>query len=208
MPSQAVTLAQALPIKLTDELLAQARRLSLAKGDYLFRQGDPVRFIVFVVEGELKASRYLQDGSECVMVRGRRGEMFAESSLADSQYRCDGVAVSAANLVLLPVDALRAALGGEGSLAYDLCVALARQGRKQCSRQERLRLKRARDRVLHFLACEGGAAGVVRWPAHLSELAAELGLERETLYRTLAGLETQGLLLRTDSELRLLQGHE
>jgi CRP/FNR family transcriptional regulator, dissimilatory nitrate respiration regulator len=208
MPLQVVTLPLALPIKLTSELLAQVQELELAKGDYLFRQGDPVRFIVFVLEGELKASRYLQDGSECVMVRGRGGEMFAESSLAESQYRCNGVAVSAAKLVLVPVEALRAALGGEGGLAYDLCVALARQARKQCSRQERLRLKRARDRVLHFLACEGGAAGVVCWSAHLAELASELGLERETLYRTLAGLETEGLLLRTDNQLRLLPGHD
>jgi CRP-like cAMP-binding protein len=208
MPLQVVTLPPALPVRLTAELLAQAQQLELAKGDYLFRQGDQVRFIVFVLEGELKASRYLQDGLECVMVRGRPGEMFAESSLAVSNYHCNGIAVSASKLALLPVEAVRAALGGEGSLAYDLCVALARQARKQCARQERLRLKRARDRVLHFMACEGGTTGVVRWAAHLSELAAELGLERETLYRTLAGLETEGLLLRTESELRLLSGHD
>jgi DNA-binding MarR family transcriptional regulator len=76
----------------------------------------------------------------------------------------------------------------------ETAIKLARQARKQCSRQERLRLKRARDRVLHFLACEGGATGVVTWVSHLSELAAELGLERETLYRALAGLEAEGLL--------------
>jgi hypothetical protein len=56
----------------------------------------------------------------------------------------------------------------------ETAIKLARQARKQCSRQERLRLKRARDRVLHFLACEGGATGVVTWVSHLSELAAEL----------------------------------
>jgi DNA-binding IclR family transcriptional regulator len=40
--------------------------------------------------------------------------------------------------------------------------------------------------------------------SHLSELAAELGLERETLYRALAGLEAEGLLQRADNQLRLL----
>lgn len=193
-----------LPIALPDDLLAQAQSLEVAKGGYLFRQGDAVCHVVFVLEGELKAVRHLPDGGECVMLRSRGGEMFAESSLADSQYRCDGIAADNSRVALVPVDRLRTALGGEGSLAFGMCMALARQARKQCSRQERLRLKRARDRVLHFLACEGGIEGVVLWPAHLSELAAELGLERETLYRALAALEGEGLLQRSDNQLRLL----
>jgi CRP-like cAMP-binding protein len=138
------------------------------------------------------------------MLRSRAGELFAESSLADNQYRCDGLAACASRVALVPVDMLRAALGGESSLAFGMCMAMARQARKQCSRQERLRLKRARDRVLHFLACEGGTEGVVHWSAHLSELASELGLERETLYRALAALEEEGLLQRANEELRLL----
>lgn len=193
-----------LPIPLPDGLLARAQTVELAKGSHLFRQNDLVRHVVFVLEGEMKAVRHLPDGGECVMLRARAGEMFAESSLADSRYRCDGVAVSVAKVALVPVDMLRAALGGEGSLTFGMCMALARQARKQCSRQERLRLKRARDRVMHFLACEGGEQGVVRWTAHLSELAAELGLERETLYRALAALETEGWLVREDELLRLL----
>jgi CRP-like cAMP-binding protein len=193
-----------LPVPLPDGLLAQAQTVELAKGGHLFRQNDPVRHVVFVLEGEMKAVRHLPDGGECVMLRARAGEMFAESSLADSHYRCDGIAVGAARVALVPVDMLRAALGGEGSLTFGMCMALARQARKQCSRQERLRLKRARDRVLHFLACEGGAEGVVHWTAHLSELANELGLERETLYRALATLEAEGLLRRSEGQLRLL----
>lgn len=193
------------PVALPADLLAQGQAQTLARGAHLFRQGDAVNHVIFVLVGEMKAVRHLPDGCECVMLRARAGELFAESSLADSQYRCDGIAVGAATVVLVPVAAVRAALGGEGSLAYGFCLALARQARKQCSRQERLRLKRARDRVLHFLACEGGADGVVHWPAHLSELAAELGLERETLYRALAALESESLLHRADNRLRLLR---
>jgi CRP/FNR family transcriptional regulator, dissimilatory nitrate respiration regulator len=193
-----------LPIPLPADLLAQAKTIDLVKGEYLFRQKDAVSHVIFVLEGELKAVRHLPDGGECVMLRSRAGELFAESSLADNQYRCDGVATESARVALVPVDMLRTALGGEGSLAFGMCMALARQARKQCSRQERLRLKRARDRVLHFLACEGGVEGVVHWSAHLSELASELGLERETLYRALAALEEEGLLQRVGEKLRLI----
>lgn len=196
------------PAPLPADLLAQAKILELAKGETLFRQGDTVRHVIMVLEGELKAVRHLMDGAECVMLRARSGELFAESSLADTQYRCDGIAVGPARVALVPVEALRVALGGPDSLAYGFCLAVARQARKQCSRQERLRLKRARDRVLHYLVCEGGDAGVVRWSAHLSELAAELGLERETLYRALAALESDGRLHRHGDELRLLAAND
>ncbi|MDP2834301.1 MAG: Crp/Fnr family transcriptional regulator [Pseudomonadota bacterium] len=198
--------APPLPTALPADLLAQAQTVDLARGEHLFRQGDAMYHVAFVLEGEMKAVRHLPDGVECVMLRARAGELFAESGMADNQYRCDGIAVGAVRLAMLPVKALRAALGGEDSLAYGFCMAVARQARKQCSRQERLRLKRARDRVLHFLACEGGGEGVVQWSAHLSELAAELGLERETLYRTLAALDAEGLLRRTENQLRLLSG--
>ncbi len=193
-----------LPVPIPAELLAQSRPIDLAKGEALFRQGDPVHQVIIVLEGEMKAVRHLPDGSECVMLRARGGELFAESSLADNQYRCDGIAVGATKVAAIPVEAMRAALGGEGSLAYAMCLAVARQARKQCSRQERLRLKRARDRVLHFLACEGGLYGVVTWEGHLSDLASELGLERETLYRSLAALESEGLLRRNENVLSLL----
>lgn len=192
-----------LPAFFPSDLLAQASSSNLGKGAALFRQGDPVRHIIFVLEGELKAVRHLSDGSECVMVRARPGELFAESSLADNQYRCDGMAIVASRLALFPVEMFRAALGGADSLPYNLCITLARQARRQCSRQERLRLKRARDRVLHFLLCEGGHDGVVHWSSHLTELAAELGLERETLYRTLAALEAEGRITRGPDFLHL-----
>jgi CRP-like cAMP-binding protein len=192
------------PRVFTSDLLAQASSADLGKGAVLFRQGDPVHHIIFVLEGELKAVRHLGDGSECVMVRARPGELFAESSLADNQYRCDGMAIVASRLALFPVEMFRSALGGADSLPYNLCITLARQARRQCSRQERLRLKRARDRVLHFLLCEGDRDGVVYWSSPLTELAAELGLERETLYRALAALEEEGLLQRANEQLRLL----
>lgn len=191
-------------ISLPDELLVEARQQELAKDEALFRQGDSVHHVALVLDGELKAVRHLIDGAECVMLRARAGELFAESSLADSQYSCDGIATGPARVALVPVESLRATLGGADSLAYRFCLAVARQARKQCSRQERLRLKRARDRVLHYLVCEGSEAGEVRWTGHLSELAGELGLERETLYRTLAALESEGRLSRLDNALRLL----
>lgn len=185
-------------------LIANIRVVALKKGQPLFRRGDPVEFLAFVLTGELKAVRAHADGTEYVMVRGEPGEFFAESALAAPSFVCDGVAVCASQVALLPAETLRRGLREDGDFALLFSLALARQARKQCSRYERVRLKRARDRVLHYLACEGGKTGCVHLAGSLADLAGELALEPETLYRTVAELEHEGRIERVQRRLKLL----
>lgn len=192
-----------LPEFFPPSLKARVRMTTLKKGQPLFLRGDPVDFLAYVLTGELKAVRAHADGAECVMVRGKPGEFFAESALAAANFVCDGVAVCASRVALLPAEALRQTLREDGDFALAFSLALARQARKQCSRYERVRLKRARDRVLHYLACEGGEAGCVNIAGSLADLAAEMALEPETLYRTIAKLEEEGRIERAEHRLQL-----
>jgi len=58
--------------------------------------------------------------------------------------------------------------------------------------------------VLHYLALAAGADGrTVRVDGRLMDLAAEIGLTHEVLYRTLAALEKDGLITRTRSGIVL-----
>lgn len=189
-------------------LLDQAVHLRLARGESLFKEGDPVRNIYFVQSGEIKAVRVQPDGAQSTMIRSRAGEFFGESSVAVQYYSCHAMAVKSAHLLAFSVDAFRQALLHDGQFAFDFAVTMAAHARRQCSRQERLRLKLARDRVLHFLICEGGTACTVTWPASMSELAEELGLEPETLYRTLASLEQEGLIKREKPCIHLIRRNE
>jgi CRP/FNR family transcriptional regulator, dissimilatory nitrate respiration regulator len=197
-----------LPDFLPATLASALRVLSLNKGEILFRQGEAVTCLVYVLTGEMKAVRAHLDGAECVMVRSKAGEFFAESALASPAYVCDGIAVCPSRIALMPVDALRQALREDGEFALAFAMALAKQARKQCSRYERVRLKRARDRVLHYLACEGGSTGCVDLASSLAELAGELALEPETLYRTVAELEAEGRVARDSRKLTLLPAPE
>lgn len=117
----------------------------LSKGEVLFRNGEAVTSLAYVLTGEMKAVRSHIDGAECVMVRSKPGEFFAESALASPAYVCDGIAVCSSRIALVPVEALRQALRTDGDFALAFALALAKQARKQCSRYERVRLKRARD---------------------------------------------------------------
>ena len=182
-------------------LTRAARRISLEKGEALFRAGQKVSGIYYVISGEVKALRHMAKSSEAVMVRAMAGEFFAESAIAAPRYSCDGVAVKPSELLFLPMEALDTALTDAG-FAKAFFLANAANARRQCSRYERVRLRSARDRVLHLLACESGPDGVFNWPAPLTELAVELALEPETLYRVLAELEASGEITREKRQFK------
>jgi hypothetical protein len=104
----------------------------------------------------------------------------------------------------LPAKDVLAALNAGGDFAKTFALAMAANARRQCSRYERVRLKRARDRVLHLLICEGGPEASFTLTMPLVELAEELALEPETLYRVLRELTDEGLLERSRTHLRLV----
>ena len=65
-------------------------------------------------------------------------------------------------------------------------------------------IRSARERVRHFLKVNVGADGAsVALRGTLKDLAAELGLTHEALYRTLAGLERAGEIKRGKGKITL-----
>ncbi len=191
------------PLSFPDGLWQHSRRTELARGETLFVTGTPVHTVYLVERGELRAVRTLADGSEAVMMRAGPGELFAIASLFMPTYPCDAVAITATVVRALPRSDFEAALTAHPDFAAALVKTLAMGIKKQCGRVERLRLKRARDRVLHFLACES-RDGSIELHMPLLAWANELGLEPETLYRVLAELEREGRITRNRRHIRLL----
>jgi CRP-like cAMP-binding protein len=181
-----------LPAFVPASLRRECTHVGLNRNERLFSVGEPVAHIHLVIEGELLAVRYLRDGAEAVMQRARGGEFFAQSAMLVPRYSCDARAAVATEVARIPVDLLRATLATDGPFALAFAGQLAADLRRQCTRVERLRLKRARDRVRHYLVCEGA----LPVQARLHDWARELGLEPETLYRTLAELESAGEIQR------------
>lgn len=185
-------------------LTQQAKVQAVQAGECLFRVNATVEGLFYLQTGEIKAVRYLSDGTEVIMLRARAGELLGESTLAIERYVCDAVALSDCYVTKIPLPALKQELASNPDFGFQFMLAIARTSRMQCSRYERLRLKKATDRVLHYLLCESGGSGSIEYPSHLYEWAHELGLQKESLYRTLAALEKAGKISRTDRKITLL----
>lgn len=194
-----------LPDYFPPALQQQAQLLTLEASEELFQINERVTHLFYVQTGELKAIRYLPDGGEVTMLRARSSEFLGESTLAIERYVCKAVAMNAVQVVAMPMQAVKDALATDPAFALQFLLEVAKTSRKQCSRYERLRLKNAADRVLHYLLCESGGSGTLEYPTHWYEWAHELGLQKETLYRTLAALEKAGKISRTDKVICLLE---
>jgi len=81
---------------------------------------------------------------------------------------------------------------------------LARQLQELRARMELRNIRSARERVLQYLRLHAGVHGrSIAIEGQLQDIAAEIGMTREALYRTLATLETEGHLSRTETEIML-----
>jgi DNA-binding MarR family transcriptional regulator len=65
-------------------------------------------------------------------------------------------------------------------------------------------IRSASDRVLQYLRLRAGIRGrSIEIEGQLQDIAAEIGMTREALYRTLAALEAEGHLTRTERAILL-----
>jgi len=194
-----------LAAQLPDVLQRVAQRVTYAKGGSVFRRGDAVRAVFLVLEGEVRLSRFAKDGSEIVLHRAGRGDFFAEAALNTPRYHCSAIASQPTTLLALPATALRKLLMEDPEFAQQWVTLLAGQLHNARARLERLALKSAAERVLHYLHTEGkGPRTEVHLPGTVRDLARELGLTHESLYRTLRRMEHDGTIVRKQNWLRVL----
>ncbi|MFN3545457.1 MAG: Crp/Fnr family transcriptional regulator [Thiobacillus sp.] len=192
-----------LPAWLPPELKMSASTTRLDKGQSLFHAGDRVEVFHLVRAGELAAIRCMPNGAEAIMLTARAGEFFGEASLFQTEYSCEARALSPCILTTFGAERFRQAMTAHPDFSLAFVRRLAVSLRRQCSRVERLRLKSASDRILHYLTCEVGPSGWTELGGTIQDWAAELALEPETLYRTLSQLERDGVLVREQRRFRL-----
>ena len=184
-------------------LRGPAARLHYGAGATIFRAGGPTHSVFFVETGAVRLVRYGRAGEEVVLHDVVGGEFFAEASLDSARYHCGAVASGPTTLLAVPAAALRELLNTDRKFAYEWIAMLTRQLRAARSRIERLSLKSAAERVRHLLVSEGrGSRSEVVLRGTLKDLARQLGLTHEVLYRTLASMEREGVIERQAGVLR------
>ncbi len=145
----------------------------------------------YVISGEARLKRNSPAGAEVIFQRARRG-FLAEASLDQPAYHCDGVIAEKTRLLIVPIADFRALLSNENVQILWL-RHLGNELRRMRAQSERLALRSASDRIIHFIETEG-RNGKLLLSQSKKSWAAELGLTHEALYRALRSMTENGIL--------------
>ncbi len=209
-PSRGRVLRRRSLVSAPDWLSATIRRAAVTRalqaGQTLFRAGGKTVGLYEILEGKVRLVRVDRSGREAVLQVAGPGDTLAEASLFASHYHCDAIATTAAIVRLYPRAILVNELERNPKLAQAFAAMLARQVMTLRTRLEQRNIHSARDRVRHYLAINADSSGrVVRLAGTLKDIAAELGLTHEALYRTLAEMAADGEIERRKGTIRLLK---
>jgi CRP-like cAMP-binding protein len=176
----------------------------LKAGEPLFRLGDGTLGLCEVVAGRVRLARLDRAGHEIVLHVAGPGETLAEASLYSPQYHCDAIANTDAIVRIYPKREVLAAFEENPKAAQAFTETLAHQVMSLRARIEQRNIRSARERVRHFLTLNVGSdRRTVKVRGTLKDLAAEIGLTHEALYRTLATLERSGEIRRKGDKIVL-----
>jgi CRP-like cAMP-binding protein len=183
---------------------AAAVERKLKAGEPLFHLGDKTTGMFEVVAGRVRLTRVDRSGRETVLYVAGPGETIAEASLFSPAYHCDAAAATDAVVRVYPKPAVLAAFAKDPKAAQAFSATLARQVMSLRTRLAQRDIRSARERLRHYLSLNTGADGRnVTLSGTLKDLAAELGLTHEALYRTLAALERAGEIRRARGRIVL-----
>src|SRR5213595_3352159 len=126
-------------------------RRSLARSEFLFRQGDKVQAIYFIEEGRLRLDRRTFDGRSLVVGTNSAGEFFVEAALFADIFHCDAVATEPSRVRIYPKTAVLNALRSDPASAMSFLKLVAHQIIDLRQRLEIMKVRSAKERVMLYL---------------------------------------------------------
>lgn len=185
-------------------LLKNSRIIAFKSNELLFQVDDKVECLFYIIKGETRALRYQYNGKAAVMMRSFQHEIFVPASMNLTHYPCAGITTMASQLLQIPKVNILEHLGSHPQFSRFYIDSIVKDLKRQCSHAERLRLKSVRDRIIHYITCESASGMDIHISYTLSKWAEELGIEAESLYRNLAEMQKEGIIIRNKRHFSLI----
>jgi CRP-like cAMP-binding protein len=139
-----------------------------------------------VRSGRVHLQRHTTHGARMVLQNVGPGAVIAEASAYSDRYHCDAVATEESVVAVLPKARFLTALEDDPALAASWSAMLARSVQAARFRSEIRSLPKVADRLDAWLGEGNCLPESGRW----QEVAGELGVTREALYRELSRRRT------------------
>ncbi len=179
-------------------IAAFVRQRAVRKGEFVFREGQPVEGFYIVRTGAISVQRTTPDGQEKVIHVFRSGESFAEAALAgEVGYPADALAVEPGDLLFVPRAEFVGFIKSHPDLALRMLASMSNHLRTLVNALEDVRSRDVETRLANWLLArcpQPRTQKPVKVVLDVTKtvLASELGARNETLSRALAKLRDAG----------------
>lgn len=178
-------------------LLSDAASRHYERGQILFFQDEPADRFYFVLDGWVKIYRLSSEGEESIIHVFARGDSFAEAAIfEEGTFPVTAQAVEDTRVLSIPAQSFIERLKGDPSLCLNIMAAMSRHLRSLVSQLEQLTTKSSTQRLADLLVRMSGRDSgptEIRLPLDKSLIAGRLGMQPETLSRSLSKLRSVGV---------------
>ena len=187
-----------------ERLASYARTVHLARGEALFRKGDPGQSLFVVVDGLIKIGAPAADGRELVLNVMRKGDVLGEIALIDGSPRsADAVAMADTDLLVVERRDFLPLVEGRPGVAMRIISLLCQRLRNTSEQVEDVAFLDVSSRLAKaLLRLSPGRGGYIAITQR--ELGQLIGLSRESTNKQLQVWQRQNLLRLVKGGLHLL----
>ena len=187
------------------------------KDSYLFFEGEPAEWLVFVAKGRVKMIKHSESGRETILATFGPGQVVGEVGvLAGEMYPATAQALEPAVTLSLRRDAYAALVRRHPDLAWALIEELGRRLQQAHEKIRSLAVEKVERRVARLLLrmantagerLEGGAVRITV-PLSRQDIADMAGTVVETAIRTMSKFQKQGWIETREGYIVLLRPHD
>lgn len=205
-----------MPSDLDDEDLARiddvvGARLKLRRHDALFRRGEAFTALYAIRTGFFKTSVVARDGRAQVTGFQMAGELLGLDGIVSEQHTCDAVALEDAEVCVIPFARLEALSREVHALQHHVHRMMSREIVRDQGVMQLLAGMRAEERVAAFLLnlvqrlhARGFSRSELLLRMTREEIGNYLGLQLETVSRTLSRFADEGLIAVRQRHVHIL----
>lgn len=180
-----------------EKLAAITKLRKVDRGQTLFRQGEPVEGMFFLVDGRVKIFKLSPDGKEHILHFVGSGQGFAEAALfMPGGYPAFAETMAKSVILTIPKAAFIDLIGREPLISLGIIASMSGYLRRFADRIEDLALKDVSARLARWVLDKSAETGRDFWDLEITkgQLAGQLGTVSETMSRTLRRFQDAGVL--------------
>ncbi|MEO9102996.1 MAG: fumarate/nitrate reduction transcriptional regulator Fnr [Burkholderiaceae bacterium] len=192
-----------------DQMIAQRR--SIARGDTLFRAGDPFHALYAIRTGFFKTCVLAANGREQVTGFQMAGEIIGLDGIVADQHSCSAVALEDAEICVLPYQRIEELSRDFPALQRHVHKIMSREIVRDQGVMLLLGSMRAEERLAVFLRnlvrrlhARGFSKTELVLRMTREEIGSFLGLKLETVSRTFSAMANQGIVEVRQRHVRII----